>query len=195
MPTAEHREETRVAVSGAWSSEPRCPLPRLSCRLAPLSPLRPRLCVVQVAVCFAAYRNLAHIARMRVAWTGGQLRLWLDLEHTKTYQLCLETALNDHRMASLPKSGYLGLSASTGAYGDAHVVYSMAAAKLDAKHPEQERIATPHVAALDEAPLDPSHEVPDDVRTSPALAPPPRLPSLAHELVWLPHVAGAHGGR
>lgn len=113
----------------------------------------------QVAVCFAGYRNLAQIARMRVAWANGQLRLWLNLDGPSSgSQLCLETTVGDARMATLPTSGYFGLSASTGSYGDAHVLYSVSVAKLDPLL-DDVVLAKPHVAAPGEAPIDPSHEV------------------------------------
>ena len=63
-----------------------------------------RLAKKQVAVCFAKYRNLPHIARARVAWANGMLRLWLDLEHSHVWQPCLQTAVEDSRMADIPRS-------------------------------------------------------------------------------------------
>lgn len=117
----------------------------------------------QVAVCFAHYRNLQHIARARVTWNHGQLKLWLDLERSKVFQPCLETQISDARLAAMPSEGYFGLSASTGAYGDAHVIYSMTTAQLDPV--KDEVIATPHVAQPGEAALDESHVVHADAPT------------------------------
>ena len=33
-------------------------------------------------MCFAAYRNLNHIAQARIVWAGGKLQVWLDMERT-----------------------------------------------------------------------------------------------------------------
>lgn len=107
----------------------------------------------QAAVCFAHYRNLPHIVRVRVAWSHGQLRLWLDLDGRRVYQPCLETTIGDERLKQMPTEGYFGLSASTGSYGDAHVVYSMQASELNAAK-DEDVIATPHVPTPGEAPLD-----------------------------------------
>ena len=117
-----------------------------------------KLASKQVAVCFAKYRNLAHIGRARVAWANGMLRLWLDLDRSHVYQPCLETAIGDSRMANMPTTGYFGVSASTGPYGDAHVLYSMSIARLDPLLDNVE-LATPHVATPGEEPPDPSHLV------------------------------------
>lgn len=117
-----------------------------------------KLASQQVAVCFARYRNLAHIARARIAWANGMLRLWLDLERSNVYQPCLETAVGDARMGTMPTSGYFGLSASTGPYGDAHVLYSMTASRLDPLL-DDVQLATPHETKPGEAPLEQGHEV------------------------------------
>ena len=73
-----------------------------------------KLAAKQAAVCFARYRNLAHIARVRIAWASGTLRLWLDLEGSRVWQPCFETKVGDEKMSKMPTSGYFGLSASTG---------------------------------------------------------------------------------
>ena len=110
----------------------------------------------QVAVCFSNYRNLGAVAKARIAWSHGVLNLWLDLERTGAFQKCLSTDLGDERMSFLPSTGYFGLSASTGGYGDAHVIYSMALSPLDAK---EEIGATPHVPHVGEHELKPEHVV------------------------------------
>ena len=117
-----------------------------------------KLAAKQAAVCFARYRNLAHIARVRIAWASGTLRLWLDLEGSRVWQPCFETKVGDEKMSKMPTSGYFGLSASTGPYGDAHVIYSMSVAKLDPIL-DDVVLATPHHAVPGETPLDPAHEV------------------------------------
>ena len=117
-----------------------------------------RLASQQVAVCFASYRNMPHVARARVAWANGTLRLWLDLERSHVYQPCLETAVGDVRMGTLPSTGYFGISASTGPYGDAHVLYSVSAARLDPLLDDVE-IAHAHEAKPGEMPVEPAHEV------------------------------------
>ncbi|EOD39157.1 hypothetical protein EMIHUDRAFT_460407, partial [Emiliania huxleyi CCMP1516] len=45
----------------------------------------------QVGICYAAYRNLKNIVRARIAWTNGQLRVWLDLTSSNHFQPCIET--------------------------------------------------------------------------------------------------------
>ena len=112
----------------------------------------------QVAVCFARYRNLPHVARARIAWANKVLRMWIDLEGANVFQPCLETVIDDVRMGIMPEEGYFGLSAATGGYGDAHVVYSTAVASL-APSSAPEQIATPHIAAATEPELDPTHAV------------------------------------
>eukprot|EP00966_Prymnesium_polylepis_P190017 4403318-Prymnesium_polylepis.1 len=84
----------------------------------------------QVGVCFADYRNLNHPARARIIMAKGRLQVWLDLEQSGHYQSCLQTEVGDERMR-LPERGFFGITASTGAHGDAHVVYKMALARLD----------------------------------------------------------------
>ena len=146
----------------------------------------------QVAVCFAHYRNLPNIARARVAWNQGQLKLWLDLEKSKVFQPCLETQIGDDRLRAMPKEGYFGLSASTGAYGDAHVLYTVTAAQLDATRQDPQVVATPHVAQPGEKELPADHVVhadaPTDHETHVNLVPTELPPeALAAE------GAGAHG--
>lgn len=84
----------------------------------------------QVGVCFAAYRNLPHLVRARIVWSGGKLQLWLDLDHSGKYQSCVQTAPGDERL-KMPKEGYFGVTASTGSFGDSHVVYSLTLANLE----------------------------------------------------------------
>jgi hypothetical protein len=110
----------------------------------------------QAAVCFAHYRNLPHIAHARIAWANGQLKLWLDLENSRAFQPCLETTIGDTRLGAVPTDGYFGLSASNGAFGDTHVLYSVAVARLDG---HEEVVATPHVPQTGEPRLDPEHAV------------------------------------
>lgn len=83
----------------------------------------------QVGVCFAGYRNLPHAGRVRIAWTQGRLRVWIDIDHLGKYQNCMATEVDDNRM-KLPAAGHFGITASTGAIGDAHVVYSFTFANL-----------------------------------------------------------------
>lgn len=89
----------------------------------------------QVGVCYAAYRNLKNIIRARIAWTNGQLRVWLDLTNTGQWQLCIET-VNLIDMArtdpqyQLPSSAYFGITGSTRSRADTHVVYSLGIADL-----------------------------------------------------------------
>ena len=84
----------------------------------------------QVGVCFAAYRNLPHLVRARIVWSGGKLQLWLDLDHSGKYQSCVQTTPGDERL-KMPKEGYFGVTASTGSFGDSHVVYSLTLANLE----------------------------------------------------------------
>ena len=84
----------------------------------------------QVGVCFANYRNLKSIARARVVWAGARLQVWLDMEHSNSWQLCLQTEKDDKRLV-MPSPAYFGITASTGDYADSHVLYSFSAAALD----------------------------------------------------------------
>ncbi|KAL1527924.1 hypothetical protein AB1Y20_009297 [Prymnesium parvum] len=83
----------------------------------------------QVGVCFAGYRNLEYAARARIVKTADRLQVWLDLDHSGHFQNCLQTEPGDARL-QLPEKGFFGITASTGAHGDAHVVYQLAIARL-----------------------------------------------------------------
>ena len=84
----------------------------------------------QVGVCFAAYRNLPHLVRARIVWAEQRLQLWLDLDNSGHYQSCVQTKPGDERL-KVPESGYFGVTASTGSFGDSHVVYSFTLANLE----------------------------------------------------------------
>jgi archaellum component FlaC len=119
--------------------------------------VKPEIAAKQIAVCFSKYRNLATIGKARVAYDGEKLEMWVDLDHSgthSTWQSCLRTEPGDLRLSYLPKVGYFGMSATTGAYGDAHVVYAWRGASL---HNAGEVVATPHVLAPGEAA--PTHQV------------------------------------
>lgn len=81
-------------------------------------------------MCFANYRNLKSIARARIVWAGARLQVWLDMEHSNSWQLCLQTEKDDKRLV-MPSPAYFGITASTGDYADSHVLYSFSAAALD----------------------------------------------------------------
>ena len=66
-------------------------------------------------------------------WAGGRLQVWVDLESSGHYQSCIQTAPGDKRL-TLPPHGFFGVTASTGSYGDAHVVYSLTLASLEEEH-------------------------------------------------------------
>jgi hypothetical protein len=91
----------------------------------------------QVGVCYANYRNMKNIIRARIAWTNGQLRVWLDLTNTGRWQLCIETvnlldiAKSDPRYR-LPEAAYFGITGTTRSRADTHVVYSLSIADLSA---------------------------------------------------------------
>jgi len=53
-----------------------------------------------------------------------------DLDNTGRYQSCIQTEAGDKRL-KLPANGYFGVTASTGHYGDTHVVYNFIVANLD----------------------------------------------------------------
>ena len=112
----------------------------------------------QTAVCFSHYRNLPHVARARVAWSHGVLKLWIDTEASHVFQPCLETVVGDERMRQMPTEGYFGVTASTGAYGDAHVLYSVAVASLG-DGADADVVAKPHVAVAGEAEVPADHVV------------------------------------
>ena len=67
---------------------------------------------------------------------------------TSHWQSCLDT-INQvgaaARLANLPTEGYFGISAATGVYGDAHVIYSLQPAPLALDAQTAEKLATPHV--------------------------------------------------
>ena len=113
----------------------------------------------QVAVCFASYRNLPAVAKARVAWVDRSLKLWIDLDHTGSeshWQACLNTAPGDPRLDLVPEEGFFGMSASTGVYGDAHVVYSLQPSALSSA---ADVAPTLHVEAPGEAPVPATHAV------------------------------------
>ena len=123
----------------------------------------------QVGVCFAAYRNLPHLVRARIVWSGGKLQLWLDLDHSGHYQSCVQTEKGDARMR-MPEKGHFGVSASTGSFGDTHVVYSFQLADLQDETVEAtpytgtDTISAAHKVHLDSAR---SHETHVKVRRTP----------------------------
>ena len=104
---------------------------------------------------FHRYRNLHHVARVRLVFSNGVLTVWVDLMHTGHFQRCITTAEGDSRLAYVPSKGYFGLSASNGAYGDAHVVYAADLAHLGEPGDRVDPIATADPAAT----VDAAHEV------------------------------------
>ena len=58
------------------------------------------------------------------------LQIWLDIDNSGHYQSCVQTEKGDARMR-MPEKGHFGVSASTGSFGDTHVVYSFQLADLE----------------------------------------------------------------
>ena len=61
---------------------------------------------------------------------ASPLQIWLDIDNSGHYQSCVQTEKGDARMR-MPEKGHFGVSASTGSYGDTHVVYSFQLADLE----------------------------------------------------------------
>ena len=62
-------------------------------------------------------------------------------------------------MPTLPAEGYFGLSATTGSYGDAHVMYALQPASLDGLKAEEALHQSQHVALPGETPISTEHQV------------------------------------
>ena len=62
--------------------------------------------------------------------TVPPLQIWLDIDNSGHYQSCVQTEKGDARMR-MPEKGHFGVSASTGSFGDTHVVYSFQLADLE----------------------------------------------------------------
>ena len=93
----------------------------------------------------------------RIVWSDGRLQIWLDIDNSGHYQSCVQTEKGDARMRMPEKArhvtphltvlrslchpltplapaflqGHFGVSASTGSFGDTHVVYSFQLADLE----------------------------------------------------------------
>lgn len=84
----------------------------------------------QVGICFAHYRNKPYPIKVRLTLRLGRLHVGLSLDGRGRYSSCFTTTLGDVRVKSIPSTAFLGITADTGEYGDAHTIYAVTVTDL-----------------------------------------------------------------
>lgn len=104
-----------------------------------------------VGWCEAKVRQVAYETHLSIRYENEELHIKTDISGDRQWKHCARL-----RRLHLPRSGYFGLSASTGDLSDNHDVLSLKVYELDTESPDENRPSVPVVSY--EGPVTLEHE-------------------------------------